>query len=69
MAQIRTDSSRLPSSSFLIATPSQVFSPQSCHYQLVLGVLYVILSSVLTRSRSGRHVYAIAGNPEASGRA
>jgi D-xylose transport system permease protein len=36
---------------------------------LVLGVLYVILSWVLTRSRFGRHVYAVGGNPEAARRA
>jgi D-xylose transport system permease protein len=36
---------------------------------LVLGVLYVILSWVLTRSRFGRHVYAVGGNAEAARRA
>jgi D-xylose transport system permease protein len=36
---------------------------------LVLGVLYVILSWVLTRSRFGRHVYAVGGSPEAARRA
>jgi D-xylose transport system permease protein len=36
---------------------------------LVLGVLYVLWSWVLTRSRFGRHVYAVGGNLEAARRA
>jgi D-xylose transport system permease protein len=36
---------------------------------LVLGGLYVILAWVLERSRFGRHVYAVGGNPEAARRA
>jgi D-xylose transport system permease protein len=36
---------------------------------LVLGALYVIWSWVLTRSRFGRHVYAVGGNVEAARRA
>jgi len=36
---------------------------------LVLGVLYVLWSWVLTRSRFGRHVYAVGGNAEAARRA
>ena len=36
---------------------------------LVLAVLYVIGAWVLTRSRFGRHVYAVGGNPEAARRA
>jgi D-xylose transport system permease protein len=36
---------------------------------LVLGVLYVLWSWVLTRSRFGRHVYAVGGNIEAARRA
>jgi D-xylose transport system permease protein len=36
---------------------------------LVLGVLYVILGWLMTRSRFGRHVYAVGGNPEAARRA
>jgi D-xylose transport system permease protein len=36
---------------------------------LVLGALYVVLAWVLTRSRFGRHVYAVGGNPEAARRA
>src|SRR3954470_22224558 len=36
---------------------------------LVLGALYVLWSWVLTRSRFGRHVYAVGGNAEAARRA
>jgi D-xylose transport system permease protein len=36
---------------------------------LVLAAIYIILAWVLTRSRFGRHVYAVGGNPEAARRA
>ena len=36
---------------------------------VVLGGLYVVLAWVLERSRFGRHVYAVGGNPEAARRA
>ena len=36
---------------------------------VLLGVLLVILTIVLTRTRFGRHVFAVGGNPEAARRA
>jgi len=33
---------------------------------IVMGVVYVTIHVVLTRTRFGRHVYAIGGNPEAA---
>ncbi|MDQ1665257.1 MAG: D-xylose transport system permease protein [Actinomycetota bacterium] len=36
---------------------------------LLLVILYVVLHFVLSRTRSGRHVYAVGGNAEASRRA